>query len=207
MKHLQTFGLMVVAVMALVAFVGTTSASAAKFTAGKVGAKFVGETKVKHVFSITGSSSECTNISFEGATEALETTELSYMMTVSGCTAFGFASTHVSENCKTIIHADGRTTIKPTFTELLPCVTKTIINNAFAQCEVVITNQEIPSKVSYTNSGTGHITLKFNGAANIAAEVTKSSGLCPLTVGKHTNAHYSGETTLKAEGTTLAWDA
>jgi len=193
--------------MALTAIYGGASASAAKFTAGKVGASLTEETKVKHVFTITGGTAECSEVGFEGATEGLEMSSQSVRPTFNGCTAFGFAATLKVTNCKWVWYPVTDLGFNPEDT-VGECIIEILLSNVFAQCEVLIRSQKIAGGISsYTNSGTGHLTIKFNGSANIADEVTKSSGLCPLTVGKHTNSHFSGESTVKATGSSFGWDA
>jgi len=205
MKHMKTLGLLAVAVMALAAIFGTASASAAKFTAGKVGAKLTTETKVNHVFSVTGSNVECKSIAFEGSTEALETESQIVHPSYKECTAFGFAATVNVINCKFTLQSNQTVTLKKTDT-INKCRITIVVNNVFAQCEVEVGEQSIAGAVSYSN-GAGDINVKVNGSANIADTVLKSSGLCPLTVGSHSNSHYSGESTVKAEGTTITFDA
>lgn len=200
MKHLQRLALVVVASTTLFALYGAGSASAAKFTAGKVGAKLNESTLVNHVRTITGSKIECTEITFTGSTEGLETLSQSVVPSYSGCTAFGFTSTVTNIGCKFVFYASGQMDIAPTICEIT-----FVVNNVFAKCKVIWRGQEIPGALSYTDNK-GDVKTKFT-VSGIDAEVTESSGLCPLTVGKHTNVTYTGESTFKAEGTSLGWDS
>jgi hypothetical protein len=208
MNHIKTLGLLAVAVMALTAAFGTASASAVPtFTASSAGLELEESTLAKHVFTVTGSKVECSNIVFEGATEGTDTASQSVMPTYSECTAFGFANAHVTvTNCKLVLTADGEVHLVKTNTEAEPCSIHIEVNNALAKCKVTITEQTIPGAVSYSN-GAGDIKVKVNGAANISDHVTESTGFCPLTVGTHTNAHYSGESTVKTPTGTIGWDA
>ena len=119
MKHLKMLGFVAVGVMALTAVFGAASASAVKFTAGKVGASFEETTLSQGVFSVTGSEVNCNNVTFEGVTEGLETTEASGMGTASECTAFGFSASVVIENCKGIVYADGKAASRRTIQRVL----------------------------------------------------------------------------------------
>ena len=203
MKHIKTLGLLAIAVMALAAIFGTASASAApKFTAGKAGAKINETTLVTHVFSVTGNKTECTNITYTGSTEGTETTSQMVTPKYEGCTAFGFAATVTVTNCTYTLLATGNVKVENSGGT---CSITIKVNNVFAQCEVTIGAQEIVSGVSYSN-GAGDIVVKVN-SSGIKDEVKVSSGLCPLTKGSHTNATYTGESTVQAEGTTTSWDA
>jgi len=203
MKHIKTLGLLAVAVMALAAVFGTASASAAKFTAGKVGAAIEETTLKNHVFTITGSNTECTNISYTGATEALESESQMVTPSYSGCTAFGFAATITNTNCTYTLTANKTVHIQSTGGGT--CSLTIRVNNVFAQCDVTVGVQNGLASVTYTN-GAGDLVVVVN-ISKISAKVNESSGLCPLTVGSHTTASYTGESTVKAAGTTIAWDA
>lgn len=200
MKYIKTLGLLAIAVMALTAVIGTASASAAaKFTAGKVGVFLEDTTLSEHVLTITGSPVKCSTTDFSGSTEALESTTLRLSPSFFGCTAFGFSATVTNSGCTYILWANGL------FDLSTVCKLTISVNNVFAKCTAVITGQFSVGSVSYTN-GAGDIVIKFN-ANSVKDEVTQSSGLCPLTVGTHTNASYTGESTVKASGTTLSRDA
>ena len=210
MKHMKTLGLLVLAVMALAAFASTASAhTEATFTSSKVGANLIEETKANHVFTITGSKVECTNVDFVGKTESIDTNSQLVHPVYTGCTAFGFAATIDINNCKFTLKGDGTVALLKTDTAGAACSIVITVKNVFAECEATVGEQSIANAVSYTNSGTSpsHITVHVNNAANIHATVKKSSGLCPLTVGTHTNSHYTGESTVKAEGASISWDA
>ena len=209
MKQMKNLGLAVVAVVALTAVFGAASASAVPtFTASSGGLKLKNTTIAKFVFSVTGSPIECKLVGLEGATEGTDISEQSVHPFFGECTAFGFSATFEVVTCKIVFGAGGAVKFRKTHTkpEDAPCVMRVKVKNIFAECETVIGEQEIANGVSYSN-GSGDVVFKWNGAANIADEVTKSSGLCPLTVGKHANMHFSGEWTFQAEGGTFGWDA
>jgi hypothetical protein len=208
MKHIKTLGLLAVAVMALTAVFGTASASAVPtFTASSGGLKLEESTLANHVFTVTGSNTSCKNIVFEGATEGTDTASQSVMPTYGECTAFGFPAHITVTNCKLVLDADKGTVhlVKTDTASPGPCNIHIEVDNALAKCKVTITEQTIEGAVSYSN-GAGDIKVKVNGAANISDHVTESTGFCPLTVGTHTNAHYTGESTVQASGGTISFD-
>ena len=77
---------------------------------------------------------------------------------------------------------------------------------AFTTCTVSIPKQTKASAVSYTNNSTK---MKANiTATGIEANVTASTGLCPLTSGVHSGekgATFNGESEIAVEGTNLTW--
>ena len=208
MKHIKTLGLLAIAAMALVAFVGTTSASATtKFTAGKVGAKFITTQIEKDKFTVTGSNVEFSGIEYEGTTAALESTEQTVMPVYSGCTAFGFSASVTPENCKYILTINGTVHIERTNTST-PCKITITVANVFAHCMVTVTApQTVENALSYTNGANNDIVITTSTNA-IKAMVEESTGLCPLTVDneKEHTSEYHAKTTVQAEGTTLAVD-
>jgi hypothetical protein len=203
MKRSKTLGLLVIAVLATTAFFGSASASASKFTASKTGASLTETTLTKHAYTITGSKVECSEYNIEGKTEALESEQISWIPSYSGCTAFGFAAQLTNDNCRHISRANGDT-IKEPANIMFACTTTMHVANAFAHCMVVVKSQTVTSSASYTN-GEGDVKVKYN-STGMHAEVTESTGLCPLTVGTHTNATYTGESTIQVSGGTLQWD-
>jgi len=208
MKHIKTLGLLAVSVMALTAVFGTASASAApKFTSSALGLNLKTTTLVNHAFSVTGAKTECKKITFAGATETLSGPSQNVHPAYDECTAFGLPAKVKVTNCKFTINADG--TVHLVKTDTSPgaelCSIHIEAESIFGKCKVTITEQTISLGVSFTN-GEGDIKLKVNGEANIADHVTESTGVCPLTVGTHTNAHYTGESTVQAEGGTIQWD-
>jgi len=208
MKHMKTLGLLAVAVMALTAVVGVSSASAfTKFTASKVGAAIEESTITKHVFEVTGAKTECTNITYTGATEALESTKQMVTPKYENCTAFGLPATVTVKNCTynlTIGTPTGNTAHMERVNAAEPCEITILAKNIFGECHVDVTEQTV-NGISYANgpAGSGDIEVTIN-ATGLSDHVTKSTGVCPLTVGTHTNATYTGKSTVKAAGATLA---
>ena len=200
---IKALGLLAMAVMALSAIFGSASASASKFTASKVGASLTESTLVQHIYTITGSSVKCTNYTIEGKTEALESEQISWIPSYSGCTAFGLPAQLTNDNCRHVSRANGDTYKEPV-NIMFSCATTIHASNIFGKCMVVIKGQTVLGAVSYTN-GEGDIKVK-NNSTGMHAEVTESTGVCPLTVGTHTNASFTGESTIGVSGGTLQWD-
>jgi len=200
MYRLKILGLLALAAMATVALLGASSASAAKFTAGKAGANTIETTLKKYVFSLTGSQIECKKYSVIGATPGTEFESVTgNLINVSECTAFGFAATYTNNGCEFTVNANGESKILGEKCELIMSV-----SNVFTKCKARATAQNVTKAGSITNgSGDVKVTANHN---TVVAEVTESTGACPLTVGKHTNGALTGESTVQAEGTTAAWD-
>jgi hypothetical protein len=211
MKHIKTLGLLAVAVMALTAVFGTASASAVPtFTASSAGLNLETATTKEHVFTVTGSEVKCKKITFAGTTEGTDTASQAVHPTYGECTAFGFAASVTPTNCKFVITADGEVHLVKTDTSAgaEACTIHIEVNNALAKCKVTVTEQTIPKAITFipTTTPTSELHLVINTSA-VADHVTESTGFCPLTVGTHTNAVYTGETTVKAAGGTIGWDA
>jgi hypothetical protein len=208
MKQIKTFCLLAVGALAMITAFASASASAATFTAGKVGATLTTSMTAQHVLTITGSPAECEKVEFKGVTDSLDSESLLVHPTYEECIAFGFQATVTVNNCKFTLKSNGTFALLKTNTagEACSLIIKVKVPFGLAECEVTIGEQSIAGAVTYSN-GPGDYVVKFNGSANIADKVLKSSGLCPLTVGLHPNAHYSGETTVQAAGTSVSFDA
>ena len=197
MKHLKTIGLAILAIVAVSAVSGVASASAAEFHASAVGVAISGEQVEAHKFTLTGSSITCKVAKFTGKTEALNSTTQKVHPEYSECTAFGFLGATVNtEGCIYNFHTQTGTT------DLESCTKGAIIvtaSSAFGKCVMENPNQTGINGQSWATGGTSpnrDITATAN-ATNIKAKVTTSTGICPLTVGEHTNGTYTGTTTMK----------
>jgi len=184
----------------LAALIGAASASAAKFTAGKSGAKIVESTLVQTVFGVTGSKMQCNEITYTGTTEGTEYTNQKLVPSYGGCTAFGFTATITNSGCTYNWSAAATASV-----EGASCTLTVQVNNVFAKCKALVKSQTGVTGFSWSE-GSGDLVGKAN-VSNIVDEVTESWGLCPLTVGKHANGSITGESTVGAEGTTIGWDA
>jgi hypothetical protein len=203
MRNLKTLGLLAIAAMALAAFVGTATASASEFVAGEDGAAIETTTTEKHVFTVTDSDVECDE-EFSGVTEsgATQTVNPKYV----NCKAFGFNASVDTAGCSYTFKAEtdeaGMATVN-----LSGCTAggvKIKVSIPFiATCEVFVPNQSINSAVGYTNNS-GSVLVNAT-ATSISAEVTKSTGLCPLSTGSHSDAEYFGQSEVSGNGTTVEY--
>jgi hypothetical protein len=197
MKHLKTLGLAILAILAVSA-VSVASASAAEFHATAVGTAISGEQATSHKFTVTGSSITCTTAKFTGKTEALNSTTQKVHPEYSGCTAFGFVGATVNTTgCQYIFHTATGTV------DLEECTAGGIVveaSSAFGKCVMDNPNQTGINGQSWATGGTApnRDILATANATNIKVKVTTSTGICPLTVGEHTNGTYTGTTTMKA---------
>ncbi|HEU4598527.1 MAG TPA: hypothetical protein VFS26_02155, partial [Solirubrobacterales bacterium] len=99
MKHLKTLGLAALAVVALTAFVGVSSASATEFHSDP-GVALNGVQVNTHVFNVTGSEVKCNTVSFNGTASANGTSTIQKVHPAySNCKAFGIINA--------VIHTDG----------------------------------------------------------------------------------------------------
>jgi len=196
MRHLKTLGLAVMAIAALAAFAGASSASAAEFHATAVGTAFTGEQTTSHKFTVTGSSVTCTTAKFTGKTEALTTTTQKAHPEYSGCTAFGFVGATVNTaGCQYVFHANTGTV------DLTSCTSGEIVitaSSVFGKCVIEIPNQNGINGQTFSTGGVApnRDVVVTTNSTNIKDTVTTSTGICPLAVGSHTNATYTGTTTV-----------
>ena len=208
MKPIKTPGILVAAAMALSAVLGVSSASAfTMFNSDKVGATLA-ETDLKaSVLTITGSETKCTNTTYTGSTEGLTTTSQKLTPKWEGCTSFGLPSTFTNNNCRfnlTIGTPSGNTIHLERIDASKPCELTKVSKSIFGECHVQTTEQTIGG-VTYLNdpSKAGAIIVYIN-ASGITVHVTKSTGVCPLTVGTHTTVTWTGEMTFTASGANIS---
>jgi hypothetical protein len=190
MRKIRMFGLLAVTAMGLAAFMGTSSASAAAFTAGGAGEPFINELVEDHVFNLTGSTVECDTVDFPGTTTGTSAPAVTVNLEYDACEAFGFAEAAIDENgCEVSLMA--ATTGEPgqANIELHGCDNKTagvqITVNVpfFATCTVDVPEQTIGAAARYTNTNPGgEIDV---AAQEIMVDVTTSTIFCPLTTGTH----------------------
>ena len=201
MKHIKTLGLLAVAVMALAAVFGTASASAAKFTSTGGKQKLTTSKVKQHVFTVTGSTVTCEEVEFSGETPGAEATEQTVTPSYKKCTAFGLPAEVVTTGCtitlKAATNAAGHAeaVVGGTKCESITILAKSI----FGECHVDVTPQTVTGIHYVNNASPEDITVQIT-ASGMSDHVTKSSGVCPLTVGTHTNASYTGEETVQTAG-------
>jgi hypothetical protein len=200
MKYLKTIGLAILAIVAVSAVSGVASASAAEFRASAVGLALDGEQATSHKFTVTGSSITCTSAVFTGTTKSLATTTQEMHPAYSGCTAFGFVGATVNTTgCQYIFHTQTSTV------DLESCTNGGIVveaSSAFGKCVMDVPNQTGINGQSWATGGTApnRDILATSNATNVHVTVTTSTGICPISVGTHTNGTYTGTTTVKATG-------
>jgi len=205
MKNLKTLGVLALAATALTAVLGVGSASAfTKFTASKVGATIEESTIENFVITMTGAKTECSNITYTGVTQALESTSQMLTPKYEGCTAFGLPSTVTNEGCTfnlTIGTPTGNTVHLEPVPPATTCTIKIVSKSIFGECLVEIPGPQTIGGFTYANgpAGSNDIVISIN-ATGISDHVTKSSGVCPLTVGTHTNGTWTGKSTYKISG-------
>jgi len=206
MKHFQRIGLMIVGVMAIAAFVGTSAASATtpgKFTAtgGKV--KLTSSVVTQPVISMTGNQFKCNKNEFAGETTGAEASEQVVTPSFGECTFFGFAVTVETGTCVLKLTATTDKANGHAEAHLEKCGASggiTIkIENAFTKCIVHIKEQTFKGVHYVNNASPEDIKAQFT-VSGIHFETTTSTGLCPLTVGTHTNGTLTGEITFQATG-------
>jgi hypothetical protein len=201
MKHMKTLGLLAVALMALTAVFGVSSASAfTKFTTNVKGAEIEEETLEEHVFTVTGATTKCKNIGYEGKTEGLEVESQMVTPSYKECTAFGLPATVTVNNCTYNLSASGNTEIVPVGEK--ECSITILASSIFGRCHVDVTPQTILAGLTWGNTTTGlamdvHVTIN---ATIKKIHVTESTGVCPLTVGTHETGTYTGKSTVKVKG-------
>jgi hypothetical protein len=209
MKHLKTLGLAAMAVMALAAFVGVSSASATEFhaTGGTTLTGVVGENN--HVFTIEGSTVTCNTIAFNGTAAASGTSVTQTMHpSYSNCTAFGIIGAVINtQECDYSFNANTNTAALESCSTANGTGSITIVaTSGFGNCRAevgdhstngVAINQAINGQtfINMGTTGSNTATLTENSAANnIVANVTESNGICPINTGVKNNAEYDGNT-------------
>jgi len=211
MKRFNTLGLLAVAALAIAAFVGTSSASAltsGSFTAtGGAGVNLETEKIVQHVFTVEGSEVKCNKVTFTGQTEGAETTSQTVTPKYEECTGFGLPATVTNNNCVIKLTATTSAEVGGTAEAHLEkgpgageCEMTILSKNIFGECHVDVGPQTIGG-ITYTNNASPEdIKVKVDSGKTMHANVTKSSGVCPLKVGTTKEARYTGEETVKASG-------
>jgi hypothetical protein len=205
MTQIKKLGLLAIAAMALVAFAGVSSASAAEFTTSEEGAPLKTELVEAHVFSVTGASVECGKVLFEGKAEAGETQTVQPVY--EECEFGGLAVAVNTNGCSYTFKADTGGDEHATV-NLSGCtnggITLTVNLGIFAKCTIFVKNQSIENAVHYTDTE-GTVDVEAT-ATSVHAEVTTSDGLCPVAKGTHTNATYKGASKVSIEGGTVGYE-
>lgn len=206
MKHLKTLGLVAVAIAALTAFVGVSSASAAQFTSTSSPVMLFGEDNGKHVFKVDGQSVTCNVGKFEKASLTTPANVIPGVTAAySSCTAFGFAGATVNMGNCTYEFLQPNASFEGNVAFRCNSSGKaTVFSSVFgSECEVTIgeaSNTNL-SKVTYKNLANSPTKVEMTAAVTgITANKVKDNGLCPLSgTGSTSNATYEGPTVV--EGT------
>jgi len=183
-----------VAVFALCA-IGAANASAANFTASAVGS-LTGKALENQVFTTNGGTVTCTKAATSG--EIKETTATKQHVTVnySGCTAFGFATVHISAATYNFtsngeVHIESPVTITVTagiFGECTVTVGKQTVSKVDFKTEMVVT--EGPPKVEHPISTVVTPTVE-------KIKYTSTGGVCGSS---GENGTYKGANTVERVG-------
>lgn len=203
MKHLKTLGLVAVAIAALTAFVGVSSASAAQFKSSSSPVMLFGEDTGNHVFKVDGQSVTCKKAVFEKASLATPANVVTGVTAAyNECTAFGFAGATVNMGNCTYEFQQPNATLNGKVAFRCTSGTAKVFSSVFgSECEVTIgeaSNTSL-SNVSYANNATG-VTITA-GVTGITANKIKDNGLCPLSgTGSTANATYEGPTNVNGTG-------
>jgi hypothetical protein len=210
MNHLRTLGVVALALAAFTAFVGVSSASAKEFHASVASASLTGSQATSHKFTVTGSSITCTTATFTGTASNVKTSETQEMHPeYSGCTAFGFVGATINTaGCQYLFNANKTTVDLKSCTGGATGAIVVTASSAFGKCVMEVPNQTGINGQSFTTQGTSpnRDILVTSNSNNIKDSVTLSTGICPLTVGSHTNGTYTGTTTVKAATGEVWWE-
>ncbi len=160
-------------------------ASAQKFHASKTG-NLKGFALNTQVFNTGSGNVECTAAASSGTVTTLETLTQAINVKYSGCKAFGFINTDISE-AHYVFSADGSVAVTNTIT----------ITPLGAGCTVTVGPQTL-KEVKFKNSGS-KITEETN-VKNIVS--TSSGGLCGSS---STTGTYTGNNDIELEGGTISW--
>jgi hypothetical protein len=193
MRNIKTLGLVAAAALILVTSIGTSSASAAAFTAGGAGEALKHTLTDDHVITITGAEAECETINFTGTTTGASAASQSVSPSYKDCEAFGFANAEVHVNGCDYIFKSETILSQHATASITGCgsptqgIQITVHVPFFATCVVDIPEQSIANAASYLpqNKST-YISIT---ASKIMMDVTKSTGFCPLTTGTHSGAN------------------
>jgi hypothetical protein len=198
MKYFRIMSRVGLTVVAAAVIASGASASAAEYHGTAVGVTVSGGQVTSHQLTLTGSTISCTTVTFDGTITATATTTLQLHPSSSGCNiASAFGGTIDTTGCQYTFH-----TQTGTF-DISGCSNGGLLiegSNVFGKCVLTISNQTGINGQSWATEGVApNRDVRWTtNATNIKATVTTSTGICPFTVGSHTNASYTGTTTLKA---------
>jgi hypothetical protein len=210
MRKLKILVPLASAAISAIAFAGTGIAS--EFEAEEIEKTVSSTTLVANVLTLTEKKLECGSTKFEGTSTEDDGEGLTVHPVYSECKAFGLTSgvSVSTKGCDYRFNANtssgmGSMSIVDHSGETCSGIVITA-DPTGTTCTVSLPKQTISGAASFTNNS-GKVKVKFTASA-IEANVTASTGSCPLTSGVHSGekgASYSGESELSAEGTNLKW--
>jgi hypothetical protein len=215
MKYARLLGVAVVAAMALTAFVGAASASAAKFHSTVSNVAVSGSQVGEHVFTTQGQKVTCKTATFTGNAEGTESEIQKVHPEYGTCTAFGFeakvntagcmykfnANTTLASGTEAPVALEGCTSGHVTISVEIPFV-------ATCEVQVPVTGNSAINGQKYVNkpNNTTHENIEVvTSSTNIVSNVTKASGLCPLHTETGAISKYEGHTLVKPASGTIWW--
>ena len=200
MEYLRKLSLGALAVAALVASIGTSAVLAAEFHSSAGGAIVTGKQSESHIFKIQGQSITCPVVNYSGFAPATGTSvNQDLQAEYTGCTIVGSLGASVNmSGCWYRFNVFW--SANPAEVELKSCTLGGItitVSNILATCHLKIPTQAGINGHSIENIAGGDLRIKIN-SNSIDYEVTKSSGVCPFTVGAGTNGVYTGTAVISA---------
>lgn len=184
MRSIKILALAAVAALAMTAFVGISSASAAQFQAEEYPATVTGATLESHHLTVNEASFNCEKAAFEGELpEASET--LTVTPELEGCTFLNVTGVPWQMNgCKYRFHAGGTMDITGCSNGL---------HLAAFGCDITIPPQNGLGSIKYENVGEEESAQEIVVVANISGlKYTQQGGWCVGGEGTFSNGSYWG---------------
>lgn len=152
MKHLKTLGLAAATALALIAFLGASSASANWFKTEVEETTWNGSlVGSKHVLNLGGETFSCSKVSFSGNTYVTSTGQLTVNPELKGCGWFGFYEAGWSMNgCKLRFHPGAPGAKLVGSADIVGC--EKAMTFTATGCSIFIGNQNGIGTVEYKNS-------------------------------------------------------
>lgn len=204
-RNLKILGLAVVAALALSAVVASGASAKHHFAAPNAPTDGTGSQTTQNIFTTSGGEVKCNTATFSGTQGAIRSSSVSVTPAYSGCTAFGFATTHVKMNgctyeftTPTVNLGGGQFTGEPPHVRC-PAGAQIEITPTFfgSVCTVKVPPQTPTSgHVLYQNQGVDATrdVLVTSGVTGIHYTVQPGGTLCGAS---GTNGSYTGSVTLR----------
>jgi hypothetical protein len=192
MRSVKALGVLALAVFALSAISVASASAAPKFTSSASGGALTGTQTSNQVFKINGGTTTCTGAASSGTVPASPSTEIHITVHTTGCTAFGFVNTDITDATYTIT-ADGSVHITNTIT----------ITPTGAGCTVTVKPQTVGT-IAFDNKVSGGFTGVEETSAVSAITYTSTGGLCGSS---GTNGTFTGNSFAHGPtGVSISWD-